>query len=226
MKMTHIEIPRNFQRNAQKILELGVEETGSTLIQYTSDLLGYADLSEKDVLDIGCGVRFTQTIINRQIPIKSYTGIEINKALVTYLKNNVIDSRFSFYYWNIYNEAYNKDGKPLTPETRLPLQPPGQKFDTIWMFSVITHNNPEDTEAMFYVMRKYIKKNGYLFFSAFLDNNIESYEDRIKDQPLLQAYYNEHFLRQILSKTGWQVKSVHGKRADNFIQDHFVCQPI
>ncbi len=36
--------------------------------------LGLRDLSESDVLDVGCGVRFTQAIINRDISINSYTG--------------------------------------------------------------------------------------------------------------------------------------------------------
>ena len=80
MKMTHIEIPSQFQRNSPNVLALGVENTGSTLINRGNELLGCSDLSGKDVLDIGCGSRFTQTIINRDLPIKSYTVLERRKA--------------------------------------------------------------------------------------------------------------------------------------------------
>jgi len=224
MKMAHIEIPSQFSRNDAKIQALGTEDTGSTLINYANELLGYSDLSNKDILDVGCGVRFTQTIINRDIPIQSYTGIDIDKPLITYLINNVQDTRFSFHYWNIYNKLYNATGKKLTKRTKLPI-PKDKKFDVIWMFSVITHNNPTDTECLLYILRKYITQSGYLLFSAFIDNNIDSFEDRIKDQPLLNAYYNEKFIRRIISKAGWEVKSLHDRRPDYLIQHHFVCKP-
>jgi SAM-dependent methyltransferase len=224
MKMTHIEIPDRFSRNAPTILAMGVENTGSTLINYATGLLGYPDLSTKDVLDVGCGVRLTQTIINRDIPIKSYTGIDIDKSLIGYLRDHVRDARFSFHYWHIYNQLFNPGGQKLTKRTRLPI-PEDRKFDVIWMFSVITHNDPADTECLLHILRQCIRESGYLLFSAFIDNNIDSFEDRLKDQPLVNAYYNEHFLRQIISKAGWEVESAHGIRPDKFIQHHFVCKP-
>jgi len=224
MKMTHIEIPSQFQRNSPNVLALGVENTGSTLINRGNELLGCSDLSGKDVLDIGCGSRFTQTIINRDLPIKSYTGIDINELLISYLINNVRDSRFSFHYWHIYNAMYNTTGQKLTKRTRLPL-PQDKKFDVIWMYSVITHTYPSDTECLLHILRRYIKKGGGLLFSAFIDDNIDTFEDRIKDQPLLKAYYNERFLKQIISKTGWQVKSLYDKWADAVTQNLFLCRP-
>jgi SAM-dependent methyltransferase len=224
MKMTHIEIPNQFNRNSPNVLALGVENTGSSLINCGNELLECSDLSNKDVLDIGCGTRFTQTIINRELPIKSYTGIDVDESLINYLINNVEDSRFSFYYWHVYNEMYNTTGQRLTKRTRLPL-PRNKKFDAIWMYSVITHNYPPDTECLLSILRRYIKKDGGLLFSAFLDNNIDTFEDRLKHQPLSVAYYNEGFLRQIISKTGWQVQSIYDKRPDTVIQNIFFCRP-
>lgn len=224
MKMSHIDIPSQFTRNSPNVLALGVENTGSTIINCGNQLMGYSDLSGKDVLDIGCGVRFTQTIINHDLPIKSYTGIDINEPLIRYLISNVQDSRFSYHYWNIYNEMYNTTGQKLSKQSVLPLLT-DKKFDVIWMYSVITHNYPQDTEYLLYILRRYIKKDGGLLFSAFLDNDIDTFEDRLKDQPLLNAYYNEKFLRQIISKTGWQVKSLYNKRPDTVMQNLFLCKP-
>jgi SAM-dependent methyltransferase len=224
MKMTHLEIPSQFNRNASNVQVMGVENSGSILINYANELLGFSDLSNKNILDIGCGVRFTQTIINRDIPIKSYTGVDIDKPLIEYLQKNVQDDRFSFHYWKIYNEMYNKDGERLTENSELPV-PKNKKFDVIWMFSVITHNEPRDTESLLYILRRHIQNDGYLLFSAFIDNNIESFEDRVKDKPLLNAYYNEHFLRQIILKTEWQVISYHERIPGKPIMNHFVCKP-
>jgi SAM-dependent methyltransferase len=222
--MTRIEIPSQFNRNSSNVLALGVENTGSTLINCGNELLGCSDLSSKDVLDIGCGARFTQTIINLDLPIKSYTGIDIDEPLISYLSNNIQDSRFSFHYWHVYNEMYNKKGEKLTRRSRLPL-PQDKKFDVIWMYSVITHNYPSDTECLFYILRRFIKKDGGLLFSALIDNNIDTFEDRLKNQPLVNAYYNERFLKQIISKTGWQVVSVYDKRPDTVMQKLFFCKP-
>jgi 2-polyprenyl-3-methyl-5-hydroxy-6-metoxy-1,4-benzoquinol methylase len=224
LKMTHIEIPHQFHRNSSNVLALGVETTGSTLINCGNELLDCSDLSGKDVLDIGCGVRFTQTIINRDLPIKSYTGIDIDESSINYLINNVQDSRFSFYYWHVYNEMYNTTGQRLTKRTRLPLLK-SKKFDVIWMYSVITHNYPPDTQYLLSILRRHIKKDGGLLFSAFLDNTIDTFEDRLKDQPLSIAYYNETFLRRLISKAGWQVESLYNKRPDAVVQNLFLCRP-
>src|ERR1041385_4400072 len=119
--MTRISIPSQFQRNSPNVLALGVENTGSRLISCGNELLGCSDLSGKDVLDIGCGSRFTQTIINRDLLIKSYTGIDIDQPLISYLSNNVHDWRFSYHYWHIYNAMYNTSGHKLTKRLSLPI---------------------------------------------------------------------------------------------------------
>jgi SAM-dependent methyltransferase len=225
MRMTHIEIPSQFQRNSPNVLTLGVENTGSALINCGNELLGCSDLSGKDVLDVGCGSRFTQTIINRNLPIKSYTGVDINEPLISYLINNVQDSRFSFHYWHIYNAMYNRTGQRLTRRTVLPLSQ-DKKFDVIWMYSVITHTYPQDTESLFYILGRHIKKGGGLLFSAFLDNRIETFEDRVKDQPLLNAFYNEEYLRRIISRAGWRVESLYDKWPEAVMQNLFLCRPM
>ena len=180
------------------------------------------DLSQKEVLDVECGGRFTQAIINRDIPIKSYTGIDIYEELIDYLRGNIRDARFTFYHRDIYNELYRKKGEKLTRDTELPLTEK-KKFDIIWLFSVLTHLTPEESENLLYCLRKHIKDDGYLFFSAFLDKNIVSFEDRIKDKALLKAYYNERFMEKILSKTKWKINSVHDP--NKFIVNYFVCTP-
>src|ERR1700742_211596 len=161
MKMTHIEIPGEFHRNSPNVVALGVENTGEAIINRGNELLGLPDLSDKDVLDIGCGTRFTQTIINRSLPINSYTGVDIYKPVITYLADHVMDSRFAFHYWHVYNVMYNAKGKKLTRKTRLPL-PEDRTFDVIWMYSVITHTYPQDTEILFAILRRYIRPDGGL----------------------------------------------------------------
>jgi SAM-dependent methyltransferase len=222
--MSRIEIPLELNRNSPKVLALGIENTGSTILSYGNELLGYVDLAGKDVLDVGCGARFTQTIINHALPIQSYTGIDIDEPLIGFLREHVTDDRFSFYYWHTYNQRYNPNGRKLTKRSRLPL-PQDRRFDLIWMYSVITHNDPGDTECLLYILRRYIKEDAALLFSAFTDNSIATFEDRIKDQPLLNAYYNETFLRRLASRAGWQLEPAPNRRQGSVIQNLFICRP-
>lgn len=225
MKMTHIEIPPEFNRNARFLRSIPVEETGLHLIKLACQKTGISDLSDKDILDVGCGSRFTATIINCDVSIKSYTGIEVAKKLVNYLSTNVIDSRFSFYRWNMYNFDYNKKGEKLTKETPLPT-PPEKKFDVVWMFSVITHFDPIDAENFFHVLRKYVKLDTRLLFSAYIDNNIDSHQHVVQeeyDYSVSIDYYREDVLRKILADTGWRVDGFYPP--EQYIQHHFVCSP-
>jgi SAM-dependent methyltransferase len=217
-------IPEELHRNAPEVHALGPENTGSALIRLAAERLGLKDLGESDVLDIGCGVRFTQAIINRDIPIKSYTGIDIYRPLIDFLRREVDDPRFSFFHWNANNTKYNPEGLKITPESRLPVE---GTFDVIWLFSVFTHLEASDANALLAVMRKYVRPSGALLFSAFLDDTIDSFEDRIPDYPLSFPCYSERYLRTLVVANGWSVSSVSPPSSENppLIQHHFVCRP-
>jgi len=73
-----LDIPAHLHRNSPTVAVDGYEETGSFLIELATQRLGLDTLADSEVLDIGCGVRFAQTIVNRRIPIKRYTGIEVD----------------------------------------------------------------------------------------------------------------------------------------------------
>ena len=80
----HLDVPEELNRNAPNIAALGVENTGQQLIELAMHQTGRVTLANVDVLDVGCGVRFTQAIINRAIPIGSYTGIEVYRPIVDF----------------------------------------------------------------------------------------------------------------------------------------------
>lgn len=94
-----IEVPKELQRNHPGVLAAGVEHTGEILIANLARRIGRPDLGGWDLLDVGCGVRFTQTLINRSLAFRSYTGIEVSLPIVQWLKENVEsrDERFRFF---------------------------------------------------------------------------------------------------------------------------------
>jgi len=215
-------IPDELHRNAPDVHVHGPENTGAILMNLVAERLGLRDLSDSDVLDIGCGVRFTQAIINRGIPIKSYTGVDVHRPLIEYLQREVDDPRFSFSHWDAYNAKYNLTGEKITPESDLPVE---GTFDIIWLFSVFTHLDPSDANALLAILRRRVRPEGSLFFSAFLDDTVDSFEDRIPEHPLSLPCYTERYMRELVEANGWRVSSVSPPSPEHFIQHYLVCYP-
>lgn len=220
----HLDVPIAFNRNSPEAAAAGQDNTGQLLISIATKSVGLENLEDVDVLDVGCGVRFTSAIINRKIPIKSYTGIEVYRPIVDFLKNNVEaqDKRFRYAHWNIHNEMYNPDGICLSMEESLPVE---GSFDLIWLFSVFTHLNPKDSLLLLQILRTKIRKNGKLFFSAFIDDELDGFEDRVKEQPLLNAYYGRNYMESLIEQAGWKIELFHDKDPNNFIMHYIVCAP-
>lgn len=215
-------IPDELHRNAPDVHIHGPEKTGATLIRLVIDRLGLKDLSDCDVLDIGCGVRFAQAIINRDIPIKSYTGVDVHRPLIEHLQREVDDPRFSFAHWDAKNAKYNPEGTTITPESRLPVI---GAFDIVWLFSVFTHLDPSDANALLVILRRHVRPGGALFFSTFLVDTVDSFEDRDPEHPLSYPCYGERYLRELAAENGWIVASISPPSPEHFIQHYFICHP-
>jgi SAM-dependent methyltransferase len=219
-------IPDRFNKNAAEVQAMGPgAETGTLLIRYMCERLGVTDLGQCDVLDFGCGSRFSDAIVNLQLPVKSYVGIDVDKEMIDFLSANVDDPRLSFFHWNARNPLYNPSGIPLNSNSALPIG--DQKFDVICMFSVITHQLPADAEAIFGLLRRYIRVGGRLFLSANIEAMDLEYKETLPESPTAGSVYSINFLRSITQRTGWQIVSIEGKCPGNLpILDSLLCVPI
>lgn len=222
--LEYLELPQTLHQNAPDISAAGHELTGKTLIDLATRSIGKADLKDTAILDIGCGVRFTQTIINKKIPIKSYTGVDVNETMIKHLNDKVAahDSRFKYAHWNMKNDMYNPSGKELTTNDSLPIE---GKFDVIWLFSVFTHLNASDALSILKLLKQYLQSNGKLFFSAFIDDDIDNFEDRVETSPLLHAYFGKNYMQSLLFEAGWIVNRYSEPDPKRYIQHYFVCSP-
>jgi SAM-dependent methyltransferase len=221
-----IDVPKKLQRNDPDVLASGVEYTGETLLAYLASRLQRPDLEGLDLLDVGCGVRFTQALINRSLPFGSYTGIEVSLPIVQWLKESVQskDQRFHFFHWNVHNAMYNKGAPPMSTYDALPVN---GSYDVIMGFSLFTHLAPEDASLMLRLMRKAVRPHGRLFFSAFCDESVGTFEDRVPESPLLNAYYNASYLERLIETGGWQIISYEEPPPyiTNYIANSFLCKP-
>ena len=219
-----IELPKKLRINSPKVREAGLEETGETIMRLVQERLGLEDFSNTDILDVGCGSRFTLTFINRKLPLKSYTGIEINREIVDFFKQEVepADSRFHFQQWNVHNDMYNKEGVPMQDFEELPVD---GDFDLIWLFSVFTHLNPDDSLQLLKLMRKKIRPEGNLFFTSHTKHDVDRFEDRAPGGVLLRAFYHPDFMKELLKDAGWELKSFHEKDTSRFVRSQFIAGP-
>jgi hypothetical protein len=134
--------------------------------------LGLSDLGRTELLDFGCGVKFTQALINHSLPIKKYVGIDVDREMIDFLRANVHDPRFEYFHIDAGNDMYNPGGKVLSEQTELPIE--GRSFDVICLFSVFTHLAPQDYRTILKLMRRHVKPDdGRLFYTLFIDERTD-----------------------------------------------------
>jgi len=216
-------IPERFNRNHPAIRALGSQaDTGLFLIEYICTRLGRASLAGLDVLDFGCGCRFADAIVNRGVPLNSYTGVDVQTDMIDFLAENVEDPRLRFFSIDAQNPMYNPGGVPMSSEMILPFG--DQKFDLICMYSVITHQQPDDAATIFNIARRACKNDGRMFFSAAVEDADFGYREEFPQAPTGLSVYSMDRLAQILIAAGWQILSFE-RRAPSGMpnQDSFVC---
>jgi SAM-dependent methyltransferase len=142
--------------------------------------------------------------------------------MIDFLSAHAVDPRLSFFRIDARNLTYSPVAAPMTPEIVLPIG--DRMFDVICMFSVITHQLPDDARSLFIILRRYIRDSGRLFFSATLEIGDFKYQENFPDKPTAHSVYTREFLTEILVATGWRVVSIEAKEPRGLpIQDSLLC---
>ena len=55
-------------------------------------------------------------------------------------------------------------------------------YHVIMGFSLVTHLSPQDAAHFFWLARKTVRPDGFLFFSAFCDDSVDKFEDRVPEK--------------------------------------------
>ena len=254
--MPTLEIPGRFNRSTAALRDpAAAEESALFLIRHLCRMLGVADLSRHEVLDVGCGTKFTQAFINHGLPIKRYVGVDVYADMITFLRENVADPRFEYHHVDVRNEAYNPDAQPMTVDTDLGVG--DSTFDLIWLFSVFTHLAPSDYHTMLRLLRRYIRRDGRLIYTLFIDELTDGgygYIDQmerslraadteaaigrnraawVRDVKPFVDVDPEHPLRWALYSREYAYELVEGTGwmplellpPNEFAQHHFICAP-
>ncbi len=157
------------------------------------------------------------------VAVKAYVGMDIPPKTIQYLNDNVSRPEFKYFAVPFANAMYNPTGVPLTADATLPGG--DEPYDLIVMQSVFTHFNPQDFVALLHVLRRHSASDARLFFTCFIDNDMESdFLDSVPDKPLLMAYYKESFIRRMLGCAGWTPLALYAP--SNQMQHQFACTPL
>ena len=89
--------------------------------------------------------------------------------------------------------------------------------------SLFTHLAPEDAGYMLRLTRKMVRPDGRLFFTAFCDDLVCQFEDRVPRSPLLKAYYNKRYLETLIYEAGWRL--VSHEPPIGYMMDSFLSRP-
>jgi SAM-dependent methyltransferase len=216
-------VPDRFSRNSPTVTGLMTpEQSGIWLLERMRRQIGLSSYAATKMLDFGCGVRFSQTILNLGLPVGRYVGVDCYAPMIEFLQGAVRDPRFAFHHLDAHNPFYNPGGRPMSSVTRLPMDE--RDFDLICLFSVITHQSPADSESLFELLHRHVAPTGRLFFTCFLDPEIASYEDRSPDRNCGRCCYHPAFLSDLVSRCGWRILATAAAEAP-LIGDTFVCCP-
>jgi SAM-dependent methyltransferase len=246
-----LHVPLRFRRGARKLEEDESIDSAVWLIGHMCEHVGVDDLRDTEVLDFGCGVKFTQAFLNHSLPVKRYVGVDVYGEMIEFLRANVHDPRFEYHHIDAHNALYNPGGRPLADAT-MPLA--GRTFDLICLFSVFTHLAPDDYQTMLRRLRPHVRANGRLFFTLYInertdgghgliDRWVRGLSPDVKDslrgpavaapapfcdldpsKPLLHAVYTAPYARELIEGTGWEVLAL--SPPDVHIQHHIVCAPV
>jgi SAM-dependent methyltransferase len=241
--VTGLRVPKHLRRGARESEDESIASAVTAIDHMCADL-GLPDLAKSRVLDVGCGVRFTQAFLNETVPVQAYTGLDVYGEMIEFLTSSVDDPRFDYHTLDLYNARYNVSGAPLSADTTFPIAE--HAFDVVCLFSVFTHLEPSDAEAMLRVLHRYVAPDGRLFFTIYLDETtpgghglmdgivrsagpdaagtVATFRDLDPDRPLFWAVYAEDYARQLIAKTGWD--ALYLGRPNPEMQHHFVCAPV
>lgn len=245
--MRILNVPPALRRGGLRGDEQKYVHSGRMLIELLCRRLGVADLGAQRVLDMGCGTKLVQAFLAHDLPIGAYVGVDVYREMIDFLAREVRDPRFSFHHMDSHNAMYNPAGRPLGPDSVLPVEP--GSFDLICLFSVFTHLEPHDYVAMLKLLRPCIRPGGMLLFSLFVNEPtpgghglIDSVRRDLDPEVLAQqanalvpdfvdagpgtlqwALYSRKHALELVEGTGWRVESLNDP--EEYVQHYFVCRP-
>lgn len=205
-----LHVPLKFRKGSLRKDEIASIASARKGFKFIIDQTGKTDLSKLNILDYGCGVKYTQFIHQNNIEIASYTGVDVDAEMLSYLKEKVTDSRFKYSIVPFQNDMYNKEGIKMEPKADLGIG--SKKYDLIILLSVFTHLNPADCKCLLKILKRYLAPEGRIFYTAFINDNLKGdFLDKNPNRPLLRAVFTSDFMSKAIDEADLKVDKLLDK---------------
>lgn len=219
-------VPLEFRKGELRRDERASVDSGRNLLRLMDTL---KPLEQARILDWGCGCKISQAIVEYDISVRQYVGVDIDRPMLDHLiRTNPLPTVLSYLHRDIQNAMYNPDGPPMRDVLLAERDLQVGAFDLVTMFSVITHMSPDDTRTLLTFLRTRVHEDGVLLFTAFVNDEADvNFYDQEPDKPLLRATYRRSYLEHIIEASGWRIQLFALPEPDGLIrQPRFVCHPI
>ena len=218
-----LDVPEPMRRSRARGKPLAERmDSAAELLEKVLRLTGHDDLGSVRFLDIGCGDRITTALVNRNIPIGEYHGVDVNRDVIELFQKTVDMPALSHAHIDVHNEMYNPLGEPLRADVDIGAT--GRQFDIIGLFSVFTHLAPEDWLPMLRLARRYAAPEAKLVFTAFVRERQEAeFVDEVPEKPLLRAGYSRETFDRFIAQSVWNLD--HISEAKLIAPRWIVCSP-
>jgi SAM-dependent methyltransferase len=220
------------------------DDIGRHFLEIFRDRVGIPSTAR--TLDIGCGCgRMAAPLLDYLEPDTPYHGIDVVLSMVNWCRKNISTRapNAHFHHADVFNTAFNRRGTAGF-EYKLPFGE--QSFDFVFLTSVFTHMNPEDTTTYLKEIYRVLAPQGIVLMTFFLMNETY-YRNRARDLleikldfgespycvavpeiPEAVSGYDAAYALDLIRKTGLVIGSVsHGswKKADGWtFQDVVVAR--
>jgi len=144
------------------------KEGGDEFLEYFIKLGGLNP--SENVLEVGCGVGRMAVPLTKYLTSGSYDGFDIVETGIKWCKEEITSQfpNFHFRKADLYNKAYNPNGKYKASAYRFPYN--DKSFDFIFLTSVFTHMLPKEVENYLAEISRVLKRNGRCLITFFLLN--------------------------------------------------------
>jgi hypothetical protein len=95
------------------------------------------------------------------------------------------------------------------------------------MYSVITHQLPDDAAVIFTLLRRHVKSDGRLFFSAAIEDGDFGYREGFPENPTALSVYSIDLINQLIEAAGWRMLSFAPRVPAGLPnQETILCLPV
>lgn len=164
------------------------------------------------ILDIGCGQGRLAIGLTRILGGLNYIGLDVDDWSIKWCKKHISEDHptYDFQRINVYNKRYNRSASAQVGEHKFNID--NGTIDIVFLYSVFSHMEDADMRAYLREIRRVLTIDGGLFFTTFIEENVEDvtinpkgYIFESNSGALHVVRYCKNYLFDVLRSSGFEV---------------------